>query len=373
MIIPLLAFAQGGGAIPNLVGAFAPAALNSHIEDAFQVMRVQTTRKFPVEGLGDLSDFEIESGNLRYVYPPRMARWGGDRHLVSTRANGSSPFGPLGGAPWAAWKFVGGRAQRLAVPDPGLTAVGGQSICWCGPDCVALSARAPGSNANDRIALISRSGDSFSVENIEEYIASDLTYVSIGGFQRGVLAGADDVTSGPPQVWQINNDYSLTPLSVDPAGTTNYTAFEGVQFSPDGLYLAYAFRLSGSGLQWRSGIWKRFANTYQFLGYGPFEYADNCTGLKWSSDGQYLSGIRETTQGLSIFRRTGDTFTAVSVPNVLSSQSPIALEWAPDRNRLALITNQGSFLFFDVTGTTATLYTDLSPVPLFRSLDWRAV
>lgn len=118
-----------------------------------------------------------------------------------------------------------------------------------------------------------------------------------------------------------------------------------VAFSPDGVYFA-AGRDTIS-----TQLWKRSGNTYTMIS-GPAGTSANGAyaipaGLAFSPDGMYLACAPTSGQRMSIFKRSGDVFTALATVEAYSTtdfSSFFGCEFSKDGQHLAICTSSGVFI-----------------------------
>jgi len=105
----------------------------------------------------------------------------------------------------------------------------------------------------------------------------------------------------------------------------------GCDFSPDGIYLAVAHNNSPY-----ITIYKRSGDTFTKLGNPVNLPAGDAYGCKFSPDGIYLAVAHKNSPYITIYKRSGDTFTKLDNPASLPAGWGLNVTWTPDSVYLAV-------------------------------------
>ena len=102
-----------------------------------------------------------------------------------------------------------------------------------------------------------------------------------------------------------------------------------VAFSPDGAYLA--FGSSGAGYL---NVYKKSGDTFTALSLtGP---GSTVNGVVFSADGVYLAAASTSRPYITIYKRSGDVFTKLANPATLPPAAAAGVDFSPDGNYLAV-------------------------------------
>lgn len=107
-------------------------------------------------------------------------------------------------------------------------------------------------------------------------------------------------------------------------------------FTVDGLYLAVTY-----GVAPYINIYKRSGDTFTKLPDPAILPAGNANGCAFSADGVYLAVAHLTSPYITIYKRSGDTFTKLSNPSVLPSGDASHCSFTPDGVYLAVTVRIG--------------------------------
>ena len=118
----------------------------------------------------------------------------------------------------------------------------------------------------------------------------------------------------------------LANPSTIPVGTGR-----GCAFSSDGMYLSVAHDASPY-----ITIYKRSGDTFTKLADPSTLPAGNARCCAFSSDGTYLAVAESSSPYIMIYKRSGDTFTKLADPSFLPSGVGVGCSFSPDGTYLAV-------------------------------------
>ena len=119
-------------------------------------------------------------------------------------------------------------------------------------------------------------------------------------------------------------DFTVPVKLADPA-TLPSGAAQGVTWSPDGQFLSVAHSTTPS-----ITIYQRSGTTFTKLANPATLPVGNGIGTAWSPDGQFLSVVHDTTPFITIYQRSGTTFTKLANPATLPAGNGYGAAWSPD-------------------------------------------
>jgi WD40 repeat protein len=161
-----------------------------------------------------------------------------------------------------------------------------------------------------RISIYKRSGTSFTKLSDPDVVLSSGNGLSVAfsNADGTYLALTSDSFGNYLTIYKRDGD-AFTKLSepdTPPAGPTAACAF-----SPDDTYLAVGTNQFNKVI-----VYKRTGDAFANLSIasGPTGYV---SGLAWSPDGVYLAAAHDNSPYITIYKRTGDSFTPLSDPAVL--------------------------------------------------------
>lgn len=105
----------------------------------------------------------------------------------------------------------------------------------------------------------------------------------------------------------------------------------GAGWSPDGKYLAVAHASSPY-----LTIYKRSGDTFTKLSDPATLPASNGTGISWSPDGRYLAVTHLTSPYVMVYKRAGDVFTKLANPTTLPAGNATSVAWSSNGAYLAV-------------------------------------
>jgi hypothetical protein len=139
----------------------------------------------------------------------------------------------------------------------------------------------------------------------------------------------------------------------------------GCTFSPDGTYLAVAHYTTPF-----ITIYKRSGDTFTKLANPSALPANAATGFAFSPDGNYLAVAHEVTPFITIYKRSGDTFTKLSNPSALPASTANGCAFSPDGNYLAVAHSGTPFItIYKRSGDTFTKLSNPSALPANNAYD----
>jgi WD40 repeat protein len=118
----------------------------------------------------------------------------------------------------------------------------------------------------------------------------------------------------------------------------------GVSFSPDGVYLAVAHNNSPF-----ITIYKRSGDTFTKLDNPATLPPNTGRGVSFSPDGVYLAVAHFNSPFITIYKRSGDTFTKLANPSTLPPQAANSTAFSSDGTYLAVAHNTSAFITFSIT------------------------
>ena len=145
----------------------------------------------------------------------------------------------------------------------------------------------------------------------------------------------------------------MPPLKVEDPSTLPTGNGWGCAFSPDGIYLAVAHDKSPY-----ITIYKRSGDTFTKLSNPPSLPPAGANGCAFSSDGTYLAVGHSSSPYITIYKRSGDTFTKVSNPSSLPTGAGKGCAFSPDGMYLAVAHNSSPYITIYIAGYQANLYVD---------------
>jgi len=150
-------------------------------------------------------------------------------------------------------------------------------------------------------------------------------------------------------MYKGNGDNRIEPgVKLSNPGTLPTGEGNGCCFSLDGVYLAVVHDTSPY-----ITIYKRSGDTFTKLsdpGTLPTGEAEGCA---FSPCGTYLAVVHHTSPYLTIYERSGDTFTKLSNPATLPGITAYGCDFSSDGNYLA-VTHQSGFIVYKISGSTFT-------------------
>ncbi len=145
-----------------------------------------------------------------------------------------------------------------------------------------------------------------------------------------------------------------------PAGTGN-----GVAWSPDGTYLSIAHTNSPY-----ITIYKRSGDTFTKLSNPANLPAGTGNGVAWSPDGNYMSVAHANSPYITIYKRSGDTFTKLTDPATLPASTGNGVAWSPDGNYMSVAhANSPYITIYKRSGDTFTKLTNPGTLPTGNGTD----
>ena len=139
-----------------------------------------------------------------------------------------------------------------------------------------------------------------------------------------------------------------------PTGTGN-----GASFSPDGAYLAIVHNTSPYVT-----IYKRSGDTFTKLSDPATLPTGTGNGASFSPDGTYLAIAHTTSPCVTIYKRSGDTFTKLADPATLPISAGYGASFSPDGTYLAITDMNSPFvIIYKRSGDTFTKLSDPATLP----------
>jgi len=141
------------------------------------------------------------------------------------------------------------------------------------------------------------------------------------------------------------------PTELPPSGTN------GVALSPDGTYLVVTHNTSPF-----ITMYKRSGDTFTKLAISGTP--STAYGCEFSSDGVYLSVAHANSPYITIYKRSGDTFTKLSNPSILPNGAALGCSFSADGIYLSVASNTSPFItMYKRSGDTFTKLADPSILP----------
>jgi len=153
--------------------------------------------------------------------------------------------------------------------------------------------------------------------------------------------------------------FSDAPVKlVDPA-TLPTGQGRGVSFSPDGTYLAI-----GHSTTPFVTIYKRSGDTFTKLANPATLPTGQGKGPSFSPDGTYLAIGHDSSPFVTIYKRSGDTFTKLANPATLPTGNGEGAAFSPDGTYLAVVHNSSPFVtIYKRSGDTFTKLANPATLP----------
>ena len=120
----------------------------------------------------------------------------------------------------------------------------------------------------------------------------------------------------------------------NPTGIT-----QGVAWSSDGTYMSVAHATSPF-----ITIYKRSGDTFTKLANPATLPAGSAQGVAWSSDGTYMSVTHATSPFITIYKRSGDTFTKLANPATLPTGDGTGVSWSSDGTYMSVAHDNSPFI-----------------------------
>ena len=160
---------------------------------------------------------------------------------------------------------------------------------------------------------------------------------------------------------------SIPSLKVEDPSTLPTGHGEGCAFSPDGMYLAVAHSSSPY-----ITIYNRSGDTFTKLSNPSSLPTGDGWGCAFSSDGTYLAVAHWNSPYITIYKRSGDTFTKLSNPSSRPAGNGYDCAFSPDGAYLAVAHYNPPYITIYKGEHQANLYVDSSTYGS-GSLLWYAV
>ena len=169
------------------------------------------------------------------------------------------------------------------------------------------------------------------------------------------MTNMPDTEIGITQVYDYSGDLNprttvlfpwLNPVKLTdptlPAGIVNMPAW-----SPNGEFLAVVHQTTPFVT-----IYQRSGKTFTKLG-GPVDLpASTGYGAGWSPNGEFLAVGHQTTPFITIYQRSGTTFTKLANPATLPASSVWGVVWSPNGEFLAAGVDANPFVtIYQTSGT----------------------
>jgi 6-phosphogluconolactonase (cycloisomerase 2 family) len=152
------------------------------------------------------------------------------------------------------------------------------------------------------------------------------------------------------------NNPNILPGNNFPSSTGYSTAF-----SPDGTYLAIAHNQTPF-----ITIYKRSGDTFTKLSNPATLPPTTGQGVAFSPDGTYLAVAHSGSPFITIYKRSGDTFTKLTNPATLPTGTGRGTAFSTDGTYLAVAHNTSPFItIYERSGDTFTKLTDPATLPTF--------
>jgi WD40 repeat protein len=249
-------------------------------------------------------------------------------------------------------------SEPTQMPNPSTMPNHGFNLSWS-PDGLYL---AVGMTVSPWFAIYKRDGDKLTK------LTAELSGADIPASR---VSGLDWSPNGRLLIPQVTDDpdgHSWYPLVLSDDGSfTNASTFgpgianaNGIQFSPDGNYLAIV-STSSPYLKW-------YKIDYEFnISKTLLNPTDLPTGLvrdvAWSPDGQYLALFATTPEPVMIYKRAGDSLAklkdAAALPKNRYPSTTYWGRWSPDGKYLAVVSGDiPGLLMYQQNGDVFTLLND---------------
>jgi WD40 repeat protein len=168
--------------------------------------------------------------------------------------------------------------------------------------------------------------------------------------------------SGGANIVQIAFPWDNPTRLADPTTLPQGLGRGGVEFSPNGEYMAVGFTSTP------------FINIYQRIGSGFYKLPDPATlptgganheALAWSPNGEFLAIGHSTAPTLTIYQRSGNTFTKIANPSVLpAGVNTDCIHFSSNGEFMAVGHTSTPFItVYHIDGTTFTKLSDPSSLP----------
>ena len=155
-------------------------------------------------------------------------------------------------------------------------------------------------------------------------------------------------------IWDFTSPVKLTNPATLPTGI----GF-GTSWSPDGQFLTVVHSTTPF-----ITIYQRSGTTFTKLANPATLPTGTGFGAAWSPDGQFLTVGHSTTPFITIYQRNGTTFTKLSDPATLPPNTGRGMAWSPNGQFLTVTHNVTPFItIYERSGTTFTKLTDPATLP----------
>jgi WD40 repeat protein len=149
-----------------------------------------------------------------------------------------------------------------------------------------------------------------------------------------IMYGNKEIEKG--LLWKLKN---IDPIQQEVFDVLPPVTVNGLSYSPDGTYLAVGH--DGSPF---ITIYKRSGDTFTKLTNPATLPANFANGVAFSPDGTYLAVAHSTSPFITIYKRSGDTFTKLTDPATLPPSTGFGTAFSPDGTYLAVAHGNSPFI-----------------------------
>lgn len=166
-------------------------------------------------------------------------------------------------------------------------------------------------------------------------------------------------TSSNSAVTELIPQFPWTsPISLSNPAILPTSGANKICWSPNGEFLVVSHTVSPF-----ITIYQRSGNTFTKLANPSTLPTGGVLGSSWSPDGQFLATAHSTSPFITIYQRSGSTFTKIADP-VLPPSTGRDVSWTPNSQFLAVAHSSSPYLtVYRRSGTTFTKLTDPTTLP----------
>lgn len=158
--------------------------------------------------------------------------------------------------------------------------------------------------------------------------------------------------------YQVNSTYSGPTFTKVTSILNDVTPFYGVsnlveyaEFSPDKKYLAITFTNNSLYIYKQNGL------TYDYLSSVSITGRFQCA---WDSTGEYLAAGYGSSPYVKVYRRSGDTFTALTMPATIPTSAAYGIRFYTSGGTIYMVVSAGTLVRqYSISGNTITFVSNI--------------